>query len=104
VTLFSLLRIVTALPKDAGGAWTVERVFSEFQMRIQPQQQKYRLECSGKETVERDNRKHAWTRFTLRGDRNDEDVVAEFFLDDRNVLQRAEFGGNASLRLQADDQ
>ena len=103
VTLFSLMRIVTALPRDAGGAWTVERVFSEFQMRIQ-QPQKYRLECSGRETVERDNRKHTWTHFTLRSDRNDEEVAAEFFLDDMNVLQRAEFAGSFSLRLQADDQ
>lgn len=101
-TLFSLMRIVTALPGDAGGEWSVDRVFSEFEMRIR-QQETYRLECRGKETVVRDDSKQTWTHFTLRSDRNPEDVAAEFFLDDRNVLQRAEFGGNITLRLRPEE-
>ncbi len=101
-TLFSLMRIVTALPGDAGGEWSVDRVFSEFEMRIR-QQETYRLECRGKETVVRDDSKQTWTHFTLRSDRNPEDIAAEFFLDERNVLQRAEFGGNITLRLRPEE-
>jgi hypothetical protein len=97
VTLFSLMRIVTALPADAEGEWGIGRVFNEFRMHPQSNES-YRLECTGKESIERDNRTRTLTRFTLHHERRAEEIIAEFLLDDAGVLQQVDFLGNASPR------
>ena len=97
VTLFSLMRIVTALPADAEGEWGIGRVFNEFRMRPQSNES-YRLECTGKESIERDNRTRTLTRFTLHHERRAEEIIAEFLLDDAGVLQQVDFLGDASPR------
>ena len=82
-TIAMLLRIVTLLPRDVGGAWAIDRIFNDVNVDIGTGEPHW-LECAGKETAEHGDRVRRMTRFTLR---TEAQTKAEFFVDENGVVQ-----------------
>lgn len=82
-TIAMLLRIVTLLPREAGGAWTIDRIFDDVNMDLGIAEPHW-LECAGKETAEHGDKVRRMTRFTLRTETR---ARAEFFVDENGVVQ-----------------
>lgn len=82
-TTAMLMRIVTLLPRAAGGAWTIDRIFNDVDADFGTAEPHW-LECAGKETAELGDTVRRMTRFTLRTESR---TRAAFFVDDNGVVQ-----------------
>lgn len=94
ISVFSFFRLVTLLPRDAGGKWTVDGILNDFKFRWR-NEAGMSIECRGPQKVEVNGKENRWTHFVLntgQGERkqieawvDEKGQVCEIYLDNMKL-------------------